>query len=446
MTPKLHDYQEQAVAFLHGRKRAGLLMEMGLGKTCVSLTALTPDHLPVLVVGPKRVVDNVWEKEVELWRPDLSITLATGTPAKRLAALQSDADIVAIGRDVLDDAVPFANKFRTVIFDELSSYKNRGSGRWKAAKKIIKSTPYVFGLTGTPAPNGMLDLWPQMYLLDGGESLGTTVGGYRERYFTAGRRLPSGVVTEWNIRPGAAGRINRLLETTCISMGTEGRVDLPPVTFNNVDVPLGATAKKIYKQMKDDLVADLDMLGGEVHSAVNAAVLSSKLSQITAGFLYVDDADLRDGQYKVIHGDKVKAVQEIVEGTGSPVLVFYRFKAELDALKAAFPGTGHTMDEANVVDKWNAGKIPVLFAHPASAGHGLNLQKGPGHVMIWTTLPWSLEEYLQANARLARQGQKNSVIIHHLLSPGTVDKAILDRLREKKDIQQALLDHLDNPL
>ncbi len=431
--------------FLRDRKRAGIFLAMGLGKTCISLSALTPDHLPVLVVGPKRVVENVWETEVALWRPELSINIAAGSPAKRQAALESSADIVAIGRDNLADAVPYADKFRTVIFDELSSYKNRASGRWKAAKKLIKTTPYVFGLTGTPSPNGMLDLWPQMYLLDGGAALGTTIGGYRERYFTAGRRLPSGIVTSWDIRPGAAGRIHRLLETSCISMGTEGRVDLPPVTFNNVDVPLGTTAKRIYKDMKDDLVADMDMLGGEIHSAVNAAVLSSKLSQITAGFMYVDDADLRDGKYQVIHAEKTKAVQEIVDGTGSPVLVFYRFKAELDALKAAFPTQGHTMDEDNIVAKWNAGKVPVLFAHPASAGHGLNLQHG-GHTMVWTTLPWSLEEYQQANARLARQGQKFPVVIHHLLSPGTVDKAILDRLTEKKDVQQALLDHLDSPL
>lgn len=445
MIPTLHDYQQQAVEFLHGRRRAGLLLEMGLGKTCISLTALTPDHLPVLVIGPKRVVENVWSTEVDLWRPDLSINLAVGNPAKRKAALESDADIVAIGRDVLDDAVPYADKFRTVIFDELSSYKSRSSLRWKAAKKITKDTPYVFGLTGTPSPNGMLDLWPQMYLLDGGAALGKTIGGFRERYFTAGRRLPSGIVTSWDIRPGAAGRINRLLETSCIAMGTDGRVDLPPVTFNDVSVPLPPSVMRIYKDMKNDLVADLDLLGGEIHSAVNAAVLSSKLSQITAGFMYVDDADLRDGEYQVIHQEKTRAVQEIVEGTGSPVLVFYRFKAELDALKAAFPTQGHTMDEDDIVARWNAGKVPVLFAHPASAGHGLNLQRG-GHTMVWTSLPWSLEEYLQANARLARQGQTHPVVIHHLLSPGTVDGAVLARLKEKKDVQQALLDHLDSPL
>lgn len=441
----LHDYQRQAVDFLHGRKRAGLLLDMGLGKTAISLSALTPDHLPVLVTAPKRVAEHVWKEEVRLWRPDLTIRVAAGSPAQRQAALTGDADIIVIGRDNLADAVPHAKRFRTFIMDELSSFKNRGSARWKSAKKITKDMEHVFGLTGTPSPNGMLDLWPQVYLLDNGESLGTTIGGYRERYFTPGRRLPNGIVSSWDIRPGAAGRIHRLLETTCLSMSTEGRVDLPPTTFNNVEVHLGSLAKRIYKDMKNDLVADLDMLGGEIHSATNAAVLSSKLSQITAGFMYVDDADLRGRESQEIHSEKVKAVMEIVEGTGSPVLVFYRFQKELEMLQRAMPVQGHTMDEDNIVERWNKGEIPVLFAHPASAGHGLNLQRG-GHTAIWTTLPWSLEEYQQANKRLARQGQQHPVVIHHLLVPRTVDGAILARLQEKKDVQDALLDHLESPI
>ena len=230
-----------------------------------------------------------------------------------------------------------------------------------------------------------------------------------------------------------------------MTRGTEGRIELPPVTHNVVHVPLPPTARKLYKQMKDDLVADMSMLGGEVHSAMNAAVLSSKLSQICAGFMYVDDADIREGAYDVIHKDKVAAVKEIVDGTGSPVLVAYRYKAELDLLREGLGPMAHTIDEPGVIADWNTGKVPVLLVHPASAGHGLNLQQG-GSTMVWATSPWSLEEYQQTNKRLARQGQKNPVIIHHLVAPHTVDEAILLRLAEKKSVQQALLDHLDSPL
>jgi len=442
---KLHDYQEVAVEFLRGRRRAGLLLDMGLGKTAISLRALTPDMLPVLVTAPKRVAEYVWPVEVPKWRPDLKVVVAAGTPKQRQAALLSGADVVVIGRDNLADAIEHAPRFRTFIMDELSSFKNRASQRWKAAKKICKDMPQVWGLTGTPSPNGMLDLWPQLYLIDGGEALGTTLTAYRERYFTAGRQLSNGVVTEWLLRPGAEARIHTLLERSCLAMTTEGRVDLPPVTENDVSVPLTPAVRRLYKQMKTDLVADAQLLGGEIHSASNAAVLSGKLSQITAGFMYVDDADLRDGEYTVLHKEKVTALKEIVDGTGSPVLVAYRFRAELDLLKEGLGDLAHTMDEPNVVARWNKGELPVLLAHPASAGHGLNLQEG-GHTMVWATLPWSLEEYLQMNKRLARQGQKNPVVIHHLLSPKTVDGAVKLALAGKKSVQDAIMDHLESPL
>lgn len=445
--PALRDYQEQAVEFLRGRKRAGLFLDMGLGKTAICLTALTPEMLPALVVAPKRVTEYVWPDEAALWRPDLSVETVTGDQARRAGILEhSSADIVVIGRDVLGDAVPHAGRFKTFIMDESSSFKSRTSARWKAAKKIARGKEYVWALTGTPAPNGLLDLWAQVYLLDGGERLGTGITHYRNRYFQAGRQLPSGVVTEWLLRPGANKRIFEKLDDLCLSMGTEGRVALPPVTSSAVTVPLPGKVKKLYKQMKDDLVADLSDLGlgGEIHSASNAAVLSSKLSQIAAGFMYVDDADLRDGQYTVLHREKVAVLKEMVDTATSPILVFYRFTAELDALKEAIP-QGETIDAPNVVRRWNAGTVPVLFAHPAAAGHGLNLQHG-GHTVVWTSPTWSLEEYQQANKRLARSGQKHPVVIHHLIAEGTVDRAVLARLEGKKTVQQALLDHLVSPL
>ena len=446
MTLPLHDYQKVAVEFLRRRKRAGLLLDMGLGKTAISLSALQPDMLPALVNAPKRVAENVWPEEVPKWRPDLRIKVAAGTPAQRKAALESDADIIVIGRDNLADAEAYAGKFKTHIIDELSGFKSRASNRWKSAKRINKGMDYVWGLTGTFTPNGLLDAWPQMYLIDSGEALGTTLGGYRERYFTPGRQLPSGVVTEYNIRPGADKRIHVLLERTCLAMQTDGRVELPPVTFNDVEVPLTPQVRRLYKTMKDELVADASILGGEIHSALNAAVLSQKLSQITAGFMYVDDAEFNDHRYSLLHREKANVAREIVDGTGSPVLIAYQYQAELDILKESFGEMAHTIDEPNIQQKWNAGNIPVLLAHPASAGHGLNLQTGPGHTMIWATLPWDLELYQQMNKRMHRQGQKRPVVIHHLMSPKTVDYKKKLVLEGKASVQQAVMDHLESPL
>lgn len=447
---KLHDYQEVAVDFIRKRKRAGLFLDMGLGKTATTLRALEPHNLPVLVNAPKRVAENVWPQEGEKWRPDLRVVVAAGTPKQRdealRAAREGRADIVAIGRDNLADAVPYADVFNTHVIDELSGFKTRSSIRWKMAKKINKGMDYVWGLTGTPTTDGkLLDLWAQLFLLDEGTSLGTTLGGYRERYFTPGRQLPNGVVIEYNLRPGADKRIHVLLEKTCLSMTTDGRVYLPPVTHNDVMVPLPPAVKRLYKQLKNDLVVQMDILGSEIISADNAAVLTGKLSQITAGFLYVDDADLRGGEYKVLHKEKVAALKEIIDGTGSPVLVAYRFKAELDLLKEGLGPMAHTIDEPNVIMDWNTGKIPVLLAHPASAGHGLNLQFG-GHTLVWATAPWSLEEYQQMNKRLARQGQKNPVVIHHLLTPNSVDVLAKLSRQGKAQVQDAVMNHLESPI
>lgn len=449
MPPKLHDYQEHAVGFLHARQNAALFFDMGLGKTAITLTALTREHLPVLVNAPKRVAENVWEDERNKWRPDLRIAIAAGSPAQRELALKSNADIVVIGRDNLAQAVPHARKFRTHIIDELSGYKDRGSLRWKAAKKInsAPSMKHVWGLTGTPEPNDLLDLWAQMYLLDGGKRLGRTLTSYRQAYFLPTKRLANGTVYEWELLPGAEKAIHQRLEDLCLSEDTEGKnINLPPVTDNYVQVPLPAKARQIYKRMKNDLVVDVDLLG-EIYTASNAAILSSRLEQITAGFIYPDEMTLtgRMDEYEVIHQEKNRALQEIIEGSGGGVLVGYHFRAEAAMLKKALGKQAHTVDEPDIVNRWNAGEIPVLLAHPQSAGHGLNLQHG-GHTMVWHTSPWSLEEYLQMNKRLPRQGQKHPVVTHHLESPHTVDVAKRERLLRRKTAQQALLDHLASPL
>lgn len=454
-TLKLHGYQEAAVAYLRGRPRAALFLDMGLGKTASVLRALDPEHLPVLVVAPKRVAETTWPAEVAKWRPDLTIQVASGAPARRAAVLRSTADIIVVSRDNVADAVEVGGRFRTLVLDELSSFKTKSSLRWKSASKVIKAmcaatpTARVWGLTGTPSPNSLMDLWAQVYLLDQGERLGSTLTGFRARYFVAGRQLANGVVTEWILRENAAERIHEKLEDIALSMTTEGRLlDLPETTFNRVEVPLPPKVRQAYKEMKRDYLVDLTDLGllGQVRTAINAAVLTSKLSQMSAGFLYPDEhLDPGPRPWVPLHQEKVRTLLEIVEGTGSPVLVFYRYAAEKAMIQAALPAAAHTIDEPDIVERWNRGTIPVLLAHPASAGHGLNLQFG-GHTIVWTSLPWSLEEWLQANKRLSRQGQAHPVVVHTLEAPRTVDQVIWDALHEKKSIQDALIDHLESPL
>lgn len=430
----LHDYQRRAVKHLHDNPHAGLFLEMGLGKTAVVLTALTPEHLPTLVIAPKRVAENVWQAERDRWRPDLTIGIAAGSPAQRQAVLGSNHDITVIGRDNIKD-VPHG-RYETIVLDELSGFKSHRSQRYKAARRLTGPAPYVWGLTGTPTPNGLMDLWSQMFLLDRGARLENGIGKYRERYFKIGAMLPqTHIVTRWDLKPGAEEAIHRKISDICLSMFSDDHLDLPAVTYNAVEVPLPPKVMKIYREFKQDLVADIDLIG--VFTAASAGVLSSKLAQVSAGFLYKDD----DSSVVVpLHDEKIKAIQEIVDGTGSPVLLFYKFVAEKEEILRNIDGAV-SIDEPGAIDRWNTGQIPVLLAHPASAGHGLNLQYG-GHTVVWASLPWSLEEYMQGNGRIARQGQENPVVIHHLLSPGTVDSHVLKALDKKESVQDALLNHL----
>lgn len=457
---RLRDYQLAGVAFLQSHARAALWLDMGLGKTAVALTALTLDHLPALVVAPKRIAEEVWPEEARTWRPGLRVASATGRPAARNAALAAgaagEADLVVLGVDNLADALPHISGYSTVIIDEASKFKSHRSARFKVMRQL--TTDHLWELSGTPSPNGLLDVWAPIYLLDRGARLGRNISAYRDRYFEVGKLrngrpaiIPAtGVVTSWVPKPGAAESIHRALEGLCLSMSTEGRVELPPVTVNEVTVPLSSTVMRHYRKLKRELVVDLDMLGNISHSAPNAAVMTAKLSQITSGFLYdYDELGQPTGTYTVLHRDKVNAVAEVVEGTGSPVLVFYRFKAELELLRETIKEAVHIDDPRDdgrsQVAAWNAGDVPVLLAHPASAGHGLNLQHG-GHTVVWSSLPWSLEEWEQANKRLARSGQTHPVIIHTLVSPRTVDGEIIAALTDKKSVQDALLDHLESPL
>lgn len=445
MTPTLRDYQREAVQFLQDRPRAALFLDMGLGKTAITLSALTPEHFPVLVSAPVRVARSVWPAETSIWRPDLRTVVAEG--ANREAALNGDiqADIVVISREQLAHAIPHAERFSTFVMDELSSFKNPRAARFKYAKALTKHTPHVWGLTGTPAPNGLLDLWAQMFLIDRGAALDPHITKFRARFFTPGPQLPSGVVTRWDLRPGADAQIHRRLEGTALSMSTDGRVELPPVTVNDVAVPLPSAVRSTYRRLKDELVTDLTDLGmddGAMFSAANAAVLGGRLAQVASGFLYADERVEGDDTFTELHSEKLRALDEVIDGTGgSPVMVGYAFRAELARLRQRYP-EARTPDTAEDIDAWNRGEVPILLVHPASAGHGLNLQHG-GHTMVWLTMPWSLEEYQQTNKRLARSGQKHPVVIHRLISPGTVDVARQRVLEGKADVQTALLEHLE---
>jgi SNF2 family DNA or RNA helicase len=433
---KLHAYQELARDFLRERRRAGLFLDLGLGKTAISLSALEPEHLPALVVAPKRVAEHVWPKERSLWRPDLSLALAAGSPAQRQAALAAGADLTVISRDNLKDARP---GYRTVILDELSSFKNRGSQRWKAARRLCKDAEQVWGLTGTPTPNGLLDLWAQLLLIDKGERLGTTLTGYRNRYFFAAGQLPSGVVIDWRLRDEAEENIHRLISDICLYMAAEDELNIPAETYNVIDVPL--PSRKHYEEFRRDLVLDLELIGEEIYSAANAAVLSNKLRQVTSGFIFSDE---QDGRYTRLHKAKLEALQEVVDGTGDNLLVFYNYIPEAEMLREAFP-QARMLDDRDALAAWDAGELPMMLAHPASAGHGLNLQYG-GHTVVWYSLTWDLELYQQANGRLIRQGQAHPVVVHSLECENTVDKIVAETLARKEFDQAKLLDHVRSPI
>jgi SNF2 family DNA or RNA helicase len=403
-------------------------------------------------VAPKRVAETVWEAETALWRPDLKCLVAQGSPAQRHAILTDPrADIIAIGRDNLRDVLALKPAtrppFKTIILDELSGFKTKTSIRWKAAHRIIHtfSIPHVWGLTGTPAPNGLLDLWAQIALLDDGHRLGKNLTTYRSRYFMPGRQLPNGVVIEYLLRPEAEGQIRHQIQDICLAMATDGRIRLPEVTYNDIHVTLPPQTRQAYTTFQQTLVADLrQIFAGEVHTAGNAATLTARLSQMTSGFIYVDDADLRDYEFTTLHSAKIDALKEIVEATATPILCFYRFTAERKMIQAALP-QAWTIDEPDAIQKWNKQEIPLLLAHPASAGHGLNLQHG-GHTIVWMSPTWDLEHWDQANKRLARQGQKHPVVIHSILAIKTIDQLVRKRLAEKSTVQQDLLAYLESPV
>ena len=434
-----HDYQTRAKDFILEHPKAGMLLEMGLGKTVITLTAI--DVLinelfevdRVLVIAPKRVAEDTWTREHAKWDHlrHLRVSKVLGSPEQRRRALAVDADIYVIGRDNVVWLVEQCRQgwpFDMVVIDELSSFKNPQAKRFRALKKVIPKASRVVGLTGTPSANGLMDLWAEIYLLDRGERLGHTLGAYREKYFRPGARNGY-VVFKWEPLRGSREKIEAAISDICISMSADDYLTLPKRIDNLIPVKLSPQEMKQYKTMEAEQLLHID---DEDVVALNAAAVMTKLLQIANGSVYS-----YEGNVVRLHDAKLEALLEIIDTTDSPVLIFYSYKHDLAAIKAAIPGA-RTLDGPEDIAEWNAGRVQVLLAHPASVGYGLNLQEG-GHVIVWYGLTWSLELYQQANARLYRQGQDKPVIIHHLIAEGTVDEQVMRALQEKDMSQAALM-------
>lgn len=438
-----HDYQVYAYNRILDTPKIGLFMEMGLGKTVITLTAIEElmyhriDIFRVLIIAPKKVAEDTWSRETQKWDhlKHLTISKVLGDKKKRLKALEADADIYVIGRDNVKWLVDECRKtwrFDTVVIDELSSFKSNQSQRFKALRSVMPLIDRVIGLTGTPAPNGYTDLWSQIYLLDRGERLGKTIGAYREQYFTAGMRNGY-TVFNWNLRKGADKLIQDKISDICVSMRAKDYLKLPERIDNTVYVKLSDQEMGLYKKMEREQILLMDDDTAVV--GLSAAAVGNKLLQIANGRVYDTERNVIH-----IHDAKLDALEEIIDcNPHEPVLVFYNFQHDLTALQERFQRLKPRMlKTAQDIADWNDGQIKLLLAHPASIGYGLNIQDG-GHIIVWYGLTWNLELYAQANARLHRQGQLLSVIIHHLVAAGTIDEDVMRALASKDDMQNALI-------
>ena len=396
----------------------------------------------VLVIAPLRVAMDTWPAEIRKWDHlrDLDVSVIVGDAKTRTAAINRPAMVYIINRENTKWLVEYYEKngrrwdFDCVVIDELSSFKNHQSQRFKWLRKV---RPYVkrwIGLTGTPTSNGLMDLWAEIGILDGGERLGRFIGRYREAYFRPGAMNPhTGIVYQYTIRPGAEEQIYRKISDITISMKALDYLKMPEYVSVTHEVQMSPAERDIYDRMKNDLIIPLE--DGDI-DAVNAASLSNKLLQMSNGAVYDENQSVR-----LIHQRKLEMLEDLIEAAnGQPVLVAYWFRHDKARIQEYLKSTGcetREIKESKDIQDWNAGKIPVALIHPASAGHGLNIQDG-GHILIWFGLTWSLELYMQANARLWRQGQKNTVTIHHIITKGTVDEDVMAAL-EAKDVTQEKL-------
>ena len=450
----LHNYQRACVDHIINTRFCGVFLEMGLGKTVSTLTAINDlmyDYCEigsVLIIAPKRVAESVWQEEAEKWDhlKHLTFSKIIGSQQERLAALKKKADIHIISRDNIAWLCALYGgtrlPFEMIVVDELSSFKSYKSLRFKALRATQAYFKRFVGLTGTPAPNGLIDLWPQIYLMDRGVRLGKTITAYRNKYFRPGR-TNGNVVFSYDLLAESEQLIHKQIEDICISMKANDYLEMPVRTDNFIKLDMPPDLKKKYDDFEKEKVIEFfeqtesGKEGVEIN-VVNAAALSNKLLQFANGAIYDENRDVHE-----IHQIKLEALKEIVEdANGKPILVAWTYQHDRDRimeyLKAFKP---RELKKPKDISDWNAGKIQVMLAHPASAGHGLNLQAG-GSIIVWYGQTWSLELYQQFNARLYRQGQQQHVIINHLIMKGSHDEDVVAALKSKDKKQNQLMDSI----
>jgi len=425
------------VDFIKDNKKAALWIDMGLGKTISTLTALSDlvankKVKKVLIVAPLRVAKHTWSEEIRNWgHIQIDYTILAGlTPANRKAAIYSDSPVHIINREMIPWLVEVLGQkwhYDCVVIDESSSFKSHASKRWKAFRKVLGKIKRMVQLTGTPAPNSLMDLWPQLYLLDKGERLENTRGKFLAKYCTV---VGNPQWNQYEVNPERADTIYKKVKDLVLRMSAKDYLELPERIDLTVEVELPPKARKAYEDMKRDFIMMYE--SGEV-LAVNAAVQVGKLLQICNGNAYTEDGDFVE-----LHKEKLNELEQIIEQAQEPVLVAYNYKSDLSVIQKQLPNAEVLSSDPSAIDRWNKGEIPVLLTHPASAGHGLNLQKG-GNIIVWYGVPWSLELYQQFNARLHRQGQQKPVRIIHIVAKDSADESVVESLKTKDDSQTKLL-------
>lgn len=442
MKYKPHSYQEYAIRYIETHPISALLIDMGFGKTSITLTAISNmlfdsfEVCKVLVIAPLRVAKNTWTDEIKKWEHlnSLSYSLIIGNESERLSALSKKADIYIVNRENIDWLVNksgYKFDFDMVVIDELSSFKNHQSKRFKSLMKVRPIVKRIVGLTGTPSSNGLMDLFAEFKILDMGKRLGYFIGQYRNAYFRPDK-MNGPIVYSYKPLPNAEDAIYEKISDITVSMKANEYLKMPELVTSNCVVELSNSEKNQYDEMKKSLV--LEITDGEI-TASNAASLSNKLCQLSNGAIYNDEQNIVE-----IHDRKLETLEDIIESmNGKPLLVAYWYRHDLERIKSRF--SVREIKTSEDISDWNKGEIPVALIHPASAGHGLNLQNG-GSTLVWFGLTWSLELYQQTNARLYRQGQKNTVVIQHIITKDTIDEQILKALKKKNKTQSDLIDEV----
>ncbi|MFV0441907.1 MAG: SNF2-related protein [Lachnospirales bacterium] len=434
-----HNYQEYATNFIIENPISAIFLEMGLGKSVITLSAIFDlcfdyfDVSKVLVIAPLRVASSTWPSEIKKWGhlKGLTYSVVIGNEQERLSALKKQADIYLINRENVDwlvnkSGTPF--DFDMIVIDELSSFKSYSAKRFKSLLSVRPKVKRIVGLTGTPSSNGLMDLWAEFRVLDLGTRLGRFISHYRNNYFVPDKRNGQ-IIFSYKPRDGAKEQIYDAISDITISMKSVDYLKMPECVINEIEVELSEKEKKIYYDLKSEMVV---VLPDEEIDAVNAAALSNKLLQMASGAVYDEHKKVH-----LIHDKKLDALEDLIEGAnGKPVLIAYWFKHDLERIKQIFDV--REIQKASDITDWNNGNIPIAVIHPASAGHGLNLQEG-GSCLIWFSLTWSLELYQQTNARLHRQGQENTVVIHHIVAKDTIDEDVMKALANKDKVQNDLI-------